>query len=98
MSRWANVNALLARASGTYSACVWRDGAMVYEYAADTVHAAASLIKVPLCMAVLDADYERQQTGTGIDLAATVTLRDDDRVAGEGSFDRADAGSVRDLR
>lgn len=94
VSAWRDLTALLEGAPGTLSAVVWCDGAMVYEYAADTVHAAASLIKVPLCMALLASDQQRRQTGNGLDLEATVTLRDADRVDGEGAFDQAPAGTL----
>ncbi len=94
MSAWDALTELLEQAPGSYSAAAWRDGATVYEYRADTIHAAASLIKVPLCMAALASDQQRQRTGNGLNLVATFTLRDEDRVDGEGDFDQAPTGTV----
>ena len=95
MSQWDTVTQLLERSPGTYSACVYRDGAIVYTHEADIVHSAASLIKVPLAMAAWGSDEAHRHSAVGLDLAATVTLREEDRVEGEGTFDQAPAGTVR---
>lgn len=95
MSQWDAVAQLLERSPGTYSACVYRDGDFMYTYEADVVHQAASLIKVPLAMASWGSNQTHQHSGVGLDLAATVTLREEDRVEGEGTFDQALAGTVR---
>jgi beta-lactamase class A len=84
-----DLTALLESAAGDRSLCVWRDGALVYGYREHITRSAASLIKVPLAMAIVDA---------GIDLDATVTLHESDRVAGTGSFDTAPAGTIATLR
>ncbi len=95
MSQWSALTQLLERSPGSYSACVYRDGAIMYTHEADVVHPAASLIKVPLAMAAWDSNQAHQPSGVGLDLAATVTLREEDRVEGEGTFDQAPAGTVR---
>lgn len=89
MTAWADLTVLLESAPGEYSACVWNaDGACVYGYHEDVARSAASLIKVPLSIAVLDAQPM-------IDLDERVTLNEADRVEGEGSFDRAPAGTTK---
>jgi beta-lactamase class A len=96
MSLWDALTALMNNSTGIYSACVWRDDDIVYEHNADAVHPAASLIKVPLCMAVWEAGH--RQDDPSLDLAATVVLREQERVAGEGGFDQAPEGTVRTYR
>ncbi len=83
------LTALLESAAGDYSLCVWRDGAQVYGYREHVTRSAASLVKVPLALAIVDA---------GIDLDAVVILREPDRVAGDGTFDRAPAGTSATVR
>ncbi len=87
---WPDVDALLAAAPGTFSACVWDANLQPrYGYNADFVHPAASLIKVAIALAVSQA----AQRGA-LDLAATITLDAAQRVEGDGSVDQAPAGSV----
>jgi beta-lactamase class A len=86
---WDKLTALLESAAGDYSLCVWRAGAPVYGYREHVTRSAASLIKVPLAMAIVDAD---------IDLDAVVRLQESDRVTGDGAFDRAPAGTTATLR
>lgn len=82
---------LLASAPGDYSVCVWSgDGRQRYGYQEHVVRSAASLIKVPLAMALVDAQPR-------LPLQATVALAEADRVEGEGSFDRAPVGTVKTL-
>lgn len=100
MSGWAALDRLLDEAPGSYSACVQRPrGAPVYAYAADVVRPAASLIKLPLAMALAQANRAYKAGGNGVDLDATVVLRETDRARGdgadEGSFDIAPAGTAR---
>jgi len=95
VSGWVELDRLLDAAPGAWSACVQRPGMEpVYTYAADVVRRAASLIKVPLALVMMDAHAERL-----VDLDALVTLREEDRVQDEdgweGSFDRAPAGTQR---
>ncbi len=95
MSGWAELDRLLDAAPGDWSACVQRpEMEPVYTYAADVVRRAASLIKVPLALVMMDAHGEGL-----VDLDALVTLREEDRVQDEdgweGSFDRAPAGTQR---
>ncbi len=98
MSRWSDVERLLVEAPGDYSVCVL-DGERetLFAFAADTVRPAASLIKVPLAMALVASDEARLRGETGVNLHATVALREEDRVEGEGGFDRAPAGTTRTL-
>ncbi|WP_026369675.1 serine hydrolase [Kallotenue papyrolyticum] len=86
---WAALERWLAAQPGEYSVCVVRDGAQVYGYREHVPRSAASLIKVPLALAVLDA---------GLDLEQRVLLREADRVAGCGSLDAAPAGTLATLR
>ncbi len=100
MTGWEALDQLLEHAPGDFSACVeYPDGRTVYSYAADVVRPAASLIKVPLAMALVAADRKRRDGGSGVDLDVIVTLREQDRVqeegAWEGSFDVAPAGTAR---
>jgi beta-lactamase class A len=100
MSAWDALDQLLDAAPGDYSACVQAAGdATIYAYAADDVRPAASLIKVPLAMALVVSDHARRGGEPGIDLDEVVTLREEDRVQGdgawEGSFDTAPAGTTR---
>jgi len=98
VSTWSDVERLLARAPGDYSVCVL-DGERetLFTYAADAVRPAASLIKVPLAMALVTSDQARLRGETGVNLEATAILRDEDRVEGVGSFDSAPAGTRRTL-
>ena len=95
MSGWDALDRLLDSAPGEWSVCVQRpNGEAVYAYAADAVRPAASLIKVPLAMALIESDKARRD-GAGLDLTAGVTLREEDRVEGDGTFDAAPVGTTR---
>ena len=99
MSGWTALDRLFDEAPVGYSACVQEArGRIVYAYAAGVARPAASLIKVPLAMALVESDDVRRRGGEGIDLRTTVALRELDRVEGEGSFDVAPAGTTRTLR
>ena len=90
MSGWTALERLLDAAPGEWSASVrLLDGTPVFEYAADVVRPSASLIKVPLAMALVTSD---------IDLDAVETLYEEDRVEGEGLFDAAPALTRRSRR
>lgn len=91
MSDWTALTTLLDQAPGRYSVCVGTaTGVPIYDYAGKVVRSAASLIKVPLALAIYDTLPHR--------LDEPVTLREGDRVAGEGSFDGAPPGTVRTVR
>jgi beta-lactamase class A len=95
MTTWSDVTALLDAAPGDYSVCVWNSrGEQVYGYREHVIRSAASLIKVPLALAV----YTAQRLTPMLALDATVTLAEADRVDGEGSFDRAPAGTTKTIR
>ncbi len=99
MSSWPGLDRLLAAAPGAWSACVQTlDGATVYEYAADIARPSASLIKVPLAMALVSAGQCRDHGDTALDLELEETLREEDRVDGEGAFDAAPVGTRRTRR
>ena len=94
MSAWTELDQLLDAAPGAWSACVQLlDGTPVYDYAADIVRPSASLIKVPLAMALVASS--RRQGHEGVDLQVTETLCEVDRVEGDGTFDGAPAGTSR---
>lgn len=91
MSDWAALTALLDDAPGEYSLCVCdADGRQRYGYHEQTVRSSASLIKVPLALALLQAQPP-------LDLDATVTLDAAVRVEGSGTFDTAPDGTVATL-
>ncbi len=91
MSDWDKLTALLDDAPGDFSVCVsTATGERVYGYAEDVIWSAASLIKVPLAMAL----YDRLP---GL-LDVPVVLVEADRVEGEGSFDAAPPGTVQTVR
>lgn len=95
MSDWPELSQLFEQAPGNYSACVCQpDGRVIYAYAADAIVPAASLIKVPIAMAILSC----AQGDCAIDLEHEVALREENRVAGDGCFDRAPAGTRRTMR
>lgn len=95
MTMWQEITALLDEAPGDYSICVWNShGSQVYNYQEQTVRSAASLIKVPLALAV----YAAQGSTLTAALDMTVTLAEEDRVEGDGSFDRAPAGTTKTIR
>jgi beta-lactamase class A len=71
------------------------DGTEVYDHAAGIARPAASLIKVPLAMALVAAHCQHQCGHDGLDLDVVETLRDGDRVDGDGAFDAAPAGTRR---
>src|SRR5918998_1669215 len=67
VSAWTVLDQLLDAAAGAWSACVQLlDGTPVYDYAADVVRPSASLIKVPLAMALVASS--RRQGHEGVDL------------------------------
>ena len=89
---WKTIEELLHAAPGDFSVCVWNgQGEQLYGYGEQVVRAAASLIKVPLAMAVVDA-YP------AIDLDTQIVLDEAARVEGDGSFDTAPAGTVKTIR
>ncbi len=91
MSAWEQLTALLDAAPGDFSVCVsTAAGERVYGYAEDVIRSAASLIKVPLAMALYDI------LPRILDVA--VVLVETERVEGEGSFDTAPAGTVKTVR
>lgn len=91
MSDWDELTALLDGAPGDFSLCVsTAAGDQLYGYKDDVVRSAASLIKVPLAMALYD------RLPATLDIA--VTLAEADRVEGEGWFDVARAGTVKTVR
>ncbi|HEX6288869.1 MAG TPA: serine hydrolase [Herpetosiphonaceae bacterium] len=95
MSAWSDITALLNAAPGDYSVCVWSArGAQLYGYQEDIVRSAASLIKVPLAMAV----YAAQESMPAFAMQTALTLNEADRVEGEGSLDRAPAGTIKTVR
>ena len=97
MSGWTRVAELLDAAPGDYAACVVNaEREIAFAYAADTVMPAASLIKVPLAMALV-ASGAGGAGEAASDLRTTVTLREEDRVEGVGAFDNAPAGTTRTL-
>ena len=87
---------LLNNASGTYSLCVWTaQGQQVYGYNERVERSAASLIKVPLAMTVLDV----VATGAAhFDLETKLSLREADRVEGTRGFDTAPEGTTKPVR
>lgn len=92
MSGWDALTELLATAPGDYSLCVAdAAGRVRYGYQEQRVRSAASLIKVPLALAIVDAQPP-------LDLATTITLREAERVEGSGTLDSAPAGTVVTLR
>lgn len=92
MSRWDVLTELLTTAPGDYSLCVWdAAGQQRYGYQEHRLRSAASLIKVPLALALVDAPPP-------LDLDTTVTLAEAERVEGSGTFDNALGGSVATLR
>jgi len=98
MGDWQALGLLFDQAPGDWSACVQLPGGeTVYAYAADQIRPAASLIKVPLAMALIDAAHGRLPSAQKIDLDRAVTLREEDRVEGDGAFDAAPVGTVRTL-
>ncbi len=91
MSDWGELTALLEDAPGDFSLCVSMvTGQQLYGYQQEAIRSAASLIKVPLTMAL----YEKLPEI----LDVRVTLTEADRVEGEGSFDSAPAGTVKTIR
>jgi beta-lactamase class A len=93
---WHELNSLLDRAPGAYSVCVWdAAGQQIYAYSEQVVRSAASLIKVPLVMAVLDAVAEGSVLCS---LNTQLTLVEADRVEGPGGFDTAPAGTTKTVR
>lgn len=92
MSTCRDLTGLLDSAPGDYSVAVMHsDGELIYGYADQFVRSAASLIKVPIAMSIIDA---------AIDLDRIVTLTEADRVDGDGAFDQAPVGTqttIRDL-
>lgn len=87
---------LLDAAPGEWSACVQMlDGTAIYAYAADVALPSASLIKVPLAMAIVAAYLSRRPDDDILDLDGMEALREEDRVAGEGAFEAASAGTRR---
>jgi beta-lactamase class A len=91
MTEWHEVTVLLDQAPGDYSLCVWNaHGEQMYGYREQVERSAASLIKVPLALAI----YASQ----GLNLDTSVTLTEADRVEGEGSFDLAPAGTSKTIR
>lgn len=96
MSRWQILDRLLDAAPGEWSACVQMlDGTNVYGYAADIVRPSASLIKVPLAMALVAAHLRRRADDDTLDLDGGEALHEEDRVEGEGAFEAAPAGTRR---
>jgi beta-lactamase class A len=98
MPDWARLERLLQRAPGDWSAFVHARGEELYAFAADRVVPAASLIKVPLAMAVIAASHGLLDDREPLDLDTVVVLREEDRVDGEGAFDAAPAGTRRTRR
>lgn len=89
MNTWDRLTTLLHAAPGEYSVCVWTaQGQPIFSYNADVIRPAASLIKVPLAMALVDAQPQ-------IKLDTALTLAETDRVEGDGTFDRAPAGTIK---
>lgn len=100
MSAWDLLDRHFDRAAGQWSVCVeGYGGEAIYARRPDDILPAASLIKVPLAMALIASDAARRQGKQGVDLGVSVALREEDRVQGEGalegSFDHAPAGTVR---
>lgn len=92
MSGWEALTELLTAAPGDYSLCVVdAAGRQRYGYREHVVRSAASLIKVPLALALVDAQPP-------LDLDTTVTLTEAVRVEGSGTFDSAPGGTVATLR
>lgn len=91
MTRWDALTTLLRDAPGDYSLCMCDEhGRQRYGYQHEIVRSAASLIKLPLTMALMDAQPP-------LDLHATITLREDERVEGTGTFDNAPTGTSATL-
>jgi len=92
---WHNLQQLLHAAPGTWSVCVWdAAGRQRYGLNEHAVRSAASLIKVPLAIAVLDALAQ----GAAFALDTPVVLREADRVAGTGGVDMAPVGTIKTVR
>jgi beta-lactamase class A len=95
MTLWNEVTMLLDATPGDYSVCVWNArGQQVYGYREEVVRSAASLIKVPLALAI----YAIHETDLTAALDLSVTLAETDRVEGEGSLDNAPAGTTKTVR
>jgi beta-lactamase class A len=95
MTLWNEITTLLDATPGDYSLCVWNArGEQVYGYQEAVVRSAASLIKVPMALAI----YAMQESALTAALDLSVTLHEADRVEGEGSFDRAPAGTTKTVR
>ncbi len=93
---WHKIPWLLEAVPGSYSVCVWNtQGEQVFGYNQHVLRSAASLVKVPLAMAVYG---DAALACPGVDLDMKVTLQDVDRVEGEGSVDRAPAGTTKPVR
>ncbi len=97
---WDQLDGMLDHAPGSYSVCLQRPGEEpLYTYEADVVRRAASLIKVPIAMALVQSNRRRMRGSGGVDLDAVVTLCEEDRARGdgawEGSLDVAPAGTQR---
>ena len=92
---WHKLDQLLHTAPGTYSVCVWdAAGRQRYSLHEHAVRSAASLIKVPLAIAVLDTIVA--QAAFGLD--TPIMLREADRVDGTGGVDAAPAGTSKTVR
>lgn len=93
---WSDVGDMLRRAPGTYSMCVCdAHGNQHYGLREHAVRSAASLIKVPLAAAVLDAAAQDHVPFT---LNTTVVLNEAERVEGTGGVDTAPAGTPKTVR
>jgi beta-lactamase class A len=92
---WHDLDQLLLTAPGAWSVCVWgAAGRQRYGLNEHAVRSAASLIKVPLAIAVLDALVAQ----AAFALDTPVVLREADRVDGTGSVDTAPAGTIKTVR
>lgn len=91
----AEVDAILAAAGGTFGGIVFdqTSATQVYTRNATRIFPAASLIKLPIALAL----YEQAQQGA-LNLDERLTLREQDKVGGTGSIQHAPAGTTYSLR